>query len=147
MGNLTDLFEFETEYSATTKIFTMKFEIPEAQTLWSLFDEESVSDIDEKAEKNLLRRFDSLFNSGHFLFLVDWGPCDDDEEFLDIEEAIYKRKPNETLPILGEWNYSRDNRLVSLEWHTPDWYTDKSANICDFDELRNLVKDWYINSF
>jgi len=144
---LKELFAFNQHFNEGNRVYTLSFDIPEASDIWSLFDEDTVSSITDDVEENLLKRFDSVFERGLFISMYDWG--DDIELAEEIDDTCWEyyddHKPSK---LLGSWNYSREGRYVSLVWNVPEWFQSQGGDdyICDFQDIRSLCKDWYINS-
>jgi hypothetical protein len=133
-------------YFKSKKLYKLEFQIPPASEVWSLFDSDTVSDINKDIEEGLLESIDSLFKEGRFIMLFDWHR--DEELCLDIEDAylefVNDKKPSK---LLGQWRYVRSAREVTLEWDVPDWFVNSESQcIVDLDEIRNTVKDWFIYS-
>jgi hypothetical protein len=133
-------------YFKSKKLYKLEFQIPPASEVWSLFDSDTVSDINKDIEEGLLESIDSLFKEGRFIMLFDWYR--DEELCLDIEDAylefVNDKKPSK---LLGQWRYVRSAREVTLEWDVPDWFVNSESQcIVDLDEIRNTVKDWFIYS-
>jgi hypothetical protein len=70
---LLDLFVFKEHFDEEERIYTLSFNIPDASAIWSCFDKSTVSNITNDIEKNLLSRFDSIFEDGLFIFLYSFG--------------------------------------------------------------------------
>ena len=134
-------------YSKSEKLYKLNFEIPQASTLWALFDSSTVSDINEDIEKDLLSSIDSLFEEGRFITLFDWLF---DEDLIEEIESAYWEFVNSKAPseLMGKWRYVRSEWKVALEWNVPDWFANgESQCIVDMDQIRSTVKDWYMGSW
>jgi len=143
-SQFNDLFKFRETFQASKKQYTLEFELPPVDALWSLFDADTTPDIN--CDQSLLSSFDTLFNEGRFITLFDWnGYGDVGEDINDAYQAFLDKQTASSL--LGEWTYLREGRAISLEWQVPSWFLENSDHkICDMDEIRNTLKDWYVYS-
>jgi hypothetical protein len=152
--DFSELFKFNEFYDSLKKILTLKFEVPQAVDLWNCMDPESVSDITEEIDNQLLLDMDKFFNEGRFieLFVYSWPDelenSDVHDEFLDAYESYSPKK--KSTDLLGTWVYRRNNRLITMEWKVSECCCEVMDNcewvVLEIDPIRSLVKDWYVYS-
>lgn len=135
---LNDLWSYQEKYDDQSRIYKLEFHIPEASTVCTLFEEGTPT---EAMAENLAKRFDAFFKNGEFIFMFE--PTVD-----GVDEAIWDYSDRNRSPeILGSWVYSRNDRLCSLAWNTPEWFEDlyDGVYIVDKQGLFEICNDWITN--
>jgi hypothetical protein len=67
----------------------------------------------------------------------------------DIAATVYEfhddHQPSE---LLGTWEYSRKDRLITLVWNVPVWFEEQVGDIYieNVEDICNPCKDWFINA-
>ena len=143
---MIELFSFEEQFSAGSRVYVLSLKIPDASLILAMFEQDTESKITDQIEEDLLKMFDALFKEGRFIFLYDFI---EDEELADeINDAVLEfcnsKKPSD---LLGTWDYSRNAKNVLLRWNTPEWFKRESGrcHIDDYGPIRSICKDWFIN--
>jgi hypothetical protein len=136
-------------FDCVNRTLQIEVHIPEAKDVWFHFEEATVDTVTDSFDKQLLLDIDGFFQEGSFIWMFYLNNVDDEYgEIIDEEVGKHISGEKGDEKVIGHWMYTREKRAGQLVWNAPEWFVDHcSKEIMEFYGLRNVCKDWFVNSF